>query len=111
MLPVKKGFVQNFIIFTIVLAITIPTIWYILNKGNLHPFNSFTPPSEFPASPSPQTQLVNPASVYCNEQGGTTRIVTNPDGSQGGMCDFSNGTTCDEWAYFRKECSPNKNRK
>jgi hypothetical protein len=54
--------------------------------------------------------MANPASVFCGQNGGTTRIMTNPDGSQYGMCTFSNGTTCEEWALFRGEgCKPGVN--
>jgi putative hemolysin len=41
------------------------------------------------------TELPNPASVYCQEQG-----------NQQGFCVFSDGTECDEWAFFRGECGP-----
>jgi putative hemolysin len=47
--------------------------------------------------------LANPASVNCGRIGGTTEIKTNTDGSQYGMCNFPNGTTCEEWALFRNE--------
>jgi hypothetical protein len=54
--------------------------------------------------------MPNPASVYCGQNGGTTEIMTNTDGSQYGMCSFSNGTTCEEWALFRGEgCKPGVN--
>lgn len=58
---------------------------------------------------SPATAgLANPASVNCGRIGGTTEIKTNTDGSQYGMCNFPNGTTCEEWALFRGEgCKPN----
>jgi len=49
--------------------------------------------------------LPNPASVYCEEQGGISGIRTNSDGSQIGYCTFSDGTECEEWAYYRGECS------
>jgi putative hemolysin len=47
--------------------------------------------------------MANPASVNCGNVGGTTQIMTNPDGSQYGMCTFTNGTSCEEWALFRGE--------
>ena len=49
--------------------------------------------------------IANPASVYCINHGGTSAIITNTDGSQGGICIFSNGSQCEEWAYYRGECS------
>lgn len=47
--------------------------------------------------------LANPASVNCGKVGGSTVILKNPDGSEYGMCSFTNGTTCEEWALFRGE--------
>ena len=49
--------------------------------------------------------MLNPASVYCEENGGKLKITTASDGSQSGACTFPNGSTCDEWAYFRGECN------
>ncbi len=50
--------------------------------------------------------LPNPASVYCEQQGYTLDIRTASDGSQSGVCIFTDGSECDEWAYFRGECKP-----
>jgi putative hemolysin len=50
--------------------------------------------------------IANPASVYCTEHDGRSEIRTNTDGSQSGVCIFSNGKECDEWAYLRGECRP-----
>ena len=50
--------------------------------------------------------IPNPASVYCEENGGTVKIITAEDGSQSGVCVFPDGSECDEWAYFRGECTP-----
>ncbi len=54
----------------------------------------------------PQAALPNPASVYCTQQGNKLEIHTAADGSQSGVCVFPDGSTCDEWAYFRGECGP-----
>ena len=48
--------------------------------------------------------MPNPASVYCEENGNKLEIQTAADGSQSGVCVFLDGSTCDEWAYFRGEC-------
>jgi hypothetical protein len=48
--------------------------------------------------------MPNPASVYCEQNGNTLEIRTADDGSQSGICVFPDGSTCDEWAYFRGEC-------
>jgi putative hemolysin len=50
-------------------------------------------------------QLPNPASVYCEQQGGTLEIRDEEDG-QAGYCRFADGGECEEWAFFRGECSP-----
>jgi putative hemolysin len=54
----------------------------------------------------PQAALPNPASVYCTQQGNKLEIHTAADGSQNGVCVFPNGSSCDEWAYYRGECGP-----
>lgn len=48
-------------------------------------------------------QLPNPASVYCEQQGGRLEIVETMAGQQG-ICVLASGIRCDEWAYFRGEC-------
>ncbi|MCK9631178.1 MAG: DUF333 domain-containing protein [Methanoregula sp.] len=51
--------------------------------------------------------MANPASVNCGTLGGKTDIKTAADGGEYGMCTFTNGTTCEEWALFRGEgCKP-----
>ncbi len=51
-----------------------------------------------------QAEIANPASTYCEEQGGSLEIRTAGDGSQAGYCTLKNGTVCEEWAYYRGEC-------
>jgi len=43
------------------------------------------------------TSIANPASVYCLDNNGTLDLIT-------GQC-AKDGKQCDEWAYFRGECS------
>jgi putative hemolysin len=54
----------------------------------------------------PAMNMPNPASVYCTQNGNKLEIQTAADGSQSGVCVFPDGSTCDEWAYFRDECGP-----
>jgi putative hemolysin len=61
-----------------------------------------TPTAVTTAAPG-AVSMANPASVHCDTIGGTTEIRKNPDGSEYGMCTFSNGTSCEEWALFRGE--------
>jgi putative hemolysin len=53
-----------------------------------------------------QAGLPNPASAFCEEQGGRLEIRQDASGNQAGICVFSDGSECDEWAYFRNECRP-----
>ena len=60
-----------------------------------------------PTTAAVQSGIANPASVYCGQTGGTIEIMKNTDGSEYGMCKFTNGTSCEEWALFRGEgCKP-----
>ena len=72
-------------------------------RGERKPGNS--PVSPIP-TPSPESKLPNPASVFCEQHGNQLAIVTANNGSQNGVCIFPDGSTCDEWAYFRGECRP-----
>ncbi len=59
-----------------------------------------------PAATEILPNMPNPASVYCEKNGNKLEIHTAADGSQNGVCVFPDGSTCDEWAYFRGECGP-----
>lgn len=50
----------------------------------------------------------NPASVYCQEQGGKLEIREDTSGGQYGVCIFTDGSECEEWAFFRGECGKDK---
>jgi putative hemolysin len=49
--------------------------------------------------------MANPASVYCEEQGGTLVFREDVNGAYG-VCVFTDGSECEEWTYFRGECHP-----
>lgn len=61
------------------------------------------PSPQRPPTATPVAGLANPASTYCLEQGGQLEIQSVEDG-QIGVCRFSDGTLCEEWAFFRGEC-------
>jgi putative hemolysin len=52
-----------------------------------------------------QANMPNPASVFCEQNGNKLEIQTASDGNQSGVCVFPDGSTCDEWAYYRGKCS------
>jgi putative hemolysin len=62
------------------------------------------------ANPQPapivEPKLPNPASVFCEENGGVLEIRQDTDGNQFGVCVFPDGSECDEWAFYRGECAP-----
>ena len=58
------------------------------------------------ATGMPPPNMANPASVYCKQKGNVLEIRTAADGSQQGICIFPDGSTCEEWAYYRGECGP-----
>jgi putative hemolysin len=67
------------------------------------------PASEKPTMGTDSSQIANPASAYCEEEGGKVDIRTAEDGSQGGVCVYPDGSECEEWAFYRGECTPGSN--
>lgn len=57
-------------------------------------------------SPEPTQQVANPASVFCEQQGGAVEIRSDAAGNQYGICTFADGTEVEEWAYYRGEAQP-----
>ena len=51
---------------------------------------------------APATGMANPASVYCEKQGGKSVTVRDRKGNEKGVCKFKNGTQIDEWDYYRQ---------
>jgi len=56
-----------------------------------------------------ESGLPNPASEYCEENGGTVEIREDESGGQVGYCIFPDGSECEEWAYYRGECQQGEN--
>ena len=50
-------------------------------------------------------QLANPASEHCVEQGGKLDIRKDAGGGEIGYCQFDDDSECEEWAFFRGDCS------
>jgi putative hemolysin len=66
-----------------------------------------SPTPEPPTSVSEvEVGLPNPASVFCEERGGRLEVRIGDDGGQVGYCVFSDGSECEEWAFYRGECVP-----
>jgi hypothetical protein len=46
--------------------------------------------------------MANPASVFCTEQGGKLVMEKDTEGNSVGYCQLSDGTTVEQWVYFRE---------
>lgn len=57
-------------------------------------------------STTPEPSLPNPASVYCEQNGGKLELRQDATGGVAGVCVFPDGSECDEWLYYRGECKP-----
>jgi putative hemolysin len=57
---------------------------------------------EEPTATTASTGIANPASVFCEEQGGTVEIV-DENGGQVGYCNLPDGTRVEEWEYYRSQ--------
>jgi hypothetical protein len=53
----------------------------------------------------------NPASENCVAKGGVSKITQLLNGDQGGLCEFPDGSFCEEWALFRGTCAPGDTKK
>jgi putative hemolysin len=51
-----------------------------------------------------QSQIANPASTKCVNDGYTSKIITEEDGSQYGICVSDDGQECEEWDYYNGDC-------
>ncbi|MBW2971856.1 DUF333 domain-containing protein [Candidatus Woesearchaeota archaeon] len=56
-----------------------------------------------------QTGLANPATLHCMNTTGAGWTTKENDAGQYGVCTFSDGSWCEEWAYYRGECQPGMN--
>lgn len=59
-------------------------------------------PADTSTPDSAPTQIANPASTFCIEQGGTIEIVEEA-GGQVGYCNLPDGTRVEEWEYFNSQ--------
>jgi putative hemolysin len=48
-----------------------------------------------------EPELPNPASAFCEDQGGRIEMEIDDTGGERGICVLPDGTRVDEWEYFR----------
>ena len=82
------------------------TLWIVallaITCSTLAGCNKDNTPVENPVeNPEEVVEIANPASVYCEENGGTLMLE---EGAW--LCMFDDGSYCEEWAYQRWECQP-----
>lgn len=53
-------------------------------------------------TPAAPIGMANPASLYCAKQGGQSFTKKDSQGSETGYCRLANGTTVDEWDFYRQ---------
>jgi putative hemolysin len=58
------------------------------------------------ASAPASNEVPNPASVFCEQNGGKLELRQDAAGATAGICVFPDGSECDEWAFYRSECKP-----
>lgn len=58
--------------------------------------------------PGNGTRIANPASLFCVQKGYKLEIRKGADGGEIGYCIFQGGRECEEWKFFRGECSENQ---
>jgi len=65
---------------------------------------SFAQKKEIPKESSKEeSQLSNPAAVYCQEQNGTLKNIIFEKGTRG-FCLFDDGSQCGQWDFYRGDC-------
>ncbi len=57
------------------------------------------------SEPDQPAELPNPAAAFCEQRGGSYRIVDTAAG-QRGLCRLADGTEVDAWTYFRAHAAP-----
>jgi dipeptidase D len=71
---------------------------FLVTACGAEPTPAASPPEEAPGMP-------NPASQLCVDRGYQLEI-RDEGGGQVGYCLFPDGSECEEWAFYRGECSP-----
>ena len=54
-----------------------------------------------------ETAIANPASKNCEDKGGKI-VFLNETSGQLGICQFTDGSECEEWQFYRGECKKGK---
>ncbi|MBE1275433.1 DUF333 domain-containing protein [Enterovibrio baiacu] len=63
--------------------------------------------TEESTSTAPSLNMANPASVYCDSVGGTSKTRKDEAGNAMSMCQLPDGTVVEEWALYRENHGDN----
>lgn len=80
------------------------------NPDNIYIIKTRTRINEITTKANIPVGIANPASTYCIENNWTLEIK-NETGGQIGFCGFTDGSSCEEWAFFKGECKPGESTK
>ena len=69
------------------------------------PKTTDTGPAAEPAGKENKVQIANPASSHCIENGGKLEMMQDKAGDEFAVCIFEDGSRCEEWKFFRKQCA------
>ncbi|TCJ98903.1 putative hemolysin [Volucribacter psittacicida] len=61
-----------------------------------------------PNATPPALGMANPASVYCEQQGGKSENRRDAAGNEYGVCLLPNGEQVDEWDFYRQQLAIDK---
>ena len=102
------------IIIAIIIAITVILVVANYNKSKVsnnlpkdqQVQEDTNPTDQLNQSDKENQQLANPASVYCIKNNGEHKTIKDDKGNEIGICVFSNGKECNEWEFYRGNCTP-----
>jgi putative hemolysin len=101
----KKKLVMYVIGFLTIIVLVIAGYVTVLSKNEDSGTNLGTSSETEDRVEESNIGTANPASVFCEENGGTLEIEDLEDGEVG-YCVFTDGSRCEEWTFFNSECMP-----
>ncbi len=82
--------------------------YYLENNNTASKVETPKPETKKVEEKAPEQKMIgmpNPASVYCEQQGGKSISKKSEDGSAYGVCQLKDGKEVEEWEYYRQNNS------
>lgn len=108
-MKIQTKIIIGLLILLVLVVFGVIAFWPAKPNGAGSPVQPTNPASSNPqptANQNGNNSIANPASVNCVQKGGKLEIRTAADGGQVGYCIFPDGSSCEEWQYFRGQCQP-----